>query len=353
MMEYQSPEEALRATGATQQRFVPKVLNGGQGARRFIRTNTNAIMAKVFEPIRWIVPDYVPEGLSILAGRQKLGKTWMALDWAIAVACGGYAMGSIPCEEGDALYLDLENGERRIQRRVETLFPHERNRPDLARLEWMQEAPMLNAGLLDEMDDWRRSVQHPRLVCIDVFQRIKPAGNANQNSYESDYSVTAPLQQWATTHGIGVVALHHTKKGGADDPLEALSGSNGLSACADTTLVLDRDGNGTTLYVRGRDVEEKETALKFAAGMWTVMGDAADVRRSDQRTVILTFLRNNAQPITPADLATELGWKSNNTRQLLFQMARKGEVLKEKGGYVLPPPNSHNADNTAEEEDHE
>src|SRR6516225_11694052 len=61
--------------------------------------------------------------------------------------------------------------------------------------------------------------------------------------------------QWATTHGVAVLGLHHTRKGAADDPLEALSGSNGLSACADTTIVLDQDQNGRTLYVRGRDVE--------------------------------------------------------------------------------------------------
>ena len=60
------------------------------------RTNTNAIMAAVFEPIRWIVPGYVPEGFSVLAGRQKLGKTWLAMDWGLAVATGGIAMGSIP-----------------------------------------------------------------------------------------------------------------------------------------------------------------------------------------------------------------------------------------------------------------
>ena len=59
---------------------------------RFVVTNTNTIMATHFDPIRWVVPDYLPEGLSILAGRQKLGKTWLALDMAIAVAAGGAAM---------------------------------------------------------------------------------------------------------------------------------------------------------------------------------------------------------------------------------------------------------------------
>jgi len=70
-----------------------------------------------------------------------------------------------------------------------------------------------------------------------------------------------------------------------DDPLEALSGSNGL--CADTTIVLDQDQNGRTLYVRGRDVEEKETAVIFANGSWSQLGDAADVRRSGERSVIV------------------------------------------------------------------
>jgi hypothetical protein len=122
----------------------------------------------------------------------------------------------------------------------------------------------------------------------------------------------------------------------------------GLSACADTTLVLDRDKNGITLYVRGRDVEEKETALKFTAGYWTVIGDAAEVRRTDERTVIVEYLSDNREPITPSDLAVALGWKSNNTKQLLFKMARRGEVLREKGRYALPPSNSDNRDNRSE-----
>ena len=111
-----------------------------------------------------------------------------------------------------------------------------------------------------------------------------------RNAYENDYAALAELQHWATEHELAVVVLHHTRKAGADDPLEALSGSNGLSACADTTLVLDRDLNGTTLYVRGRDVEERESALTFVGGIWNVTGDAADVRRSDERGNILGAL---------------------------------------------------------------
>ena len=161
----------------------------GKPPPRFVRTNTNVIMATVFDPIRWTVPGYLAEGLSVLAGRQKLGKTWLAIDFALAVATGGIAMGSVHVEQGDVLYIDMENGPRRIQRRIETIHGHLRDRPDLSRLEWVTEAPQLDKGFIGALEDWRQSVRQPRLVVIDVLQRIKPAGNANRNSYENDYAL--------------------------------------------------------------------------------------------------------------------------------------------------------------------
>lgn len=291
------------------------------------RTSTNVIMAAVFDPIRWIVPGYVPEGFSVLAGRQKLGKTWLAMDWGLAVATGGIAMGAIPVECGDVLYVDLENGPRRIQRRITALYGAQ-HVPDLSRLEWQTEAPILDKGLIDQLDDWRRSVRSPRLVVIDVLQRIKPMGNATRNSYENDYAAWAPLQSWATEYGIGVVGLHHTKKGGADDPLEALSGSNGLSATADTTLLLDRNGDGISLYVRGRDVDEKESALVFSAGSWTVTGDAAKERMSSERRAIIDALESATEPLSPSDVADLTSMSSTAVRQSMSRMARGGEIAK-------------------------
>lgn len=304
---------------------------------RFRPTSTTALMAMEFPPIRWIVPGYVAEGLSILAGRQKLGKTWLALDWASAVASGGLAMGSIQCEQGDVLYIDLENGRRRIQARIRALFPDERQIPDLSRLGWVDSAPRLDDSFLKALDDWRLSSENARLVVIDVFQRIKPAGKPALNAYENDYAALAPLQQWATERGIAVVCLHHTRKGGADDPLEALSGSNGLSACADTTLVLDRNQNGVTLYVRGRDVEEKESALNFLSGCWFLIGDAAEVRRTDERSQILSALLIADEPISPSELAIAADMPRNNVDQLLFKMVKAGEVQKTgRGRYIHP-----------------
>jgi RecA-family ATPase len=312
-------------------------MNGSRPRGGFPTVGTNSIMDTIFEPLRWTIPGYVPEGLTLLAGRQKLGKTWLAIDFAIAVAIGGLALGSIECEQGDVLYIDLENGPRRVQRRIGTLFPYEQSRPDMGRLHWTQQSPQLGAEFIKACELWRKSASRPAMIVVDVLQRIKPAGNAARTSYENDYATLSEAQRWATENGVSLLALVHTRKGGADDPLESISGSNGQAACADTTLVLNRTGGAFTLYVRGRDVDEKETALAFDCGRWSILGDAAVVKRSEERTKILAVLAEAIAPMTPSEIAAASQMRANNVKQLLFKMANEGEVLKSGiGNYVHP-----------------
>ena len=76
------------------------------------------LQGRVFPPIKWIVPDILPEGLTLLAGKPKLGKSWLALDIAVAVASGGSVLGR-ECEPGPVLCLALEDNQRRLQRRLQ------------------------------------------------------------------------------------------------------------------------------------------------------------------------------------------------------------------------------------------
>lgn len=304
----------------------------------FNRVSTEELLEQEFAPIQWVIPDYVPEGLTLLAGKQKLGKTWLAIDWAAAVASGGFTMG-VRASQGDVLYIDMENGDRRVQRRIQAMWPFKPARPNLSRLEWTSASPEIGPAFFKALDEWHDSVEQPRLVVIDVLQRIKPAGKAAQNAYENDYAALTQLQQWATQNGVAVVALHHLRKGGSaeDDPFEKLSGSNGLSACADTTLVLDRTSQGVTLYGRGRDVEEIENAMVFDKDTfrWIVKGDVTEVRRSDERGNILNILKDADEPMSPSDISNVTGIPNGNIRKLLFSMAKAGEVSKSgRGRYV-------------------
>jgi RecA-family ATPase len=294
------------------------------------RTTTAELLASSAPPVRWVIPDYIGEGLTILAGRRNSGKSWLALDRAIAVARGGTAMGSVACEPGDVLYIDLENGERRIRSRLDTLFSG-RRWPRLSRLEWLNEAPP-DKDIVQALDDWRLAAQEPRLVVIDASQRLQLPAGAGHDDLER-----APLdgsRRWATGHGIAVVCLLRTRKAPARDPHEAPT--NALFACADAVLLLDRDAGGETLDVCGRDVSEKQMALSFAKGRWSLQGEAADLRLSAERQNILDVLRDHNQAMTPREIAEVLDVPSRNVRQLLFNMLRDGEVITPwKTGYRI------------------
>jgi RecA-family ATPase len=310
-------------------------LDENKPAKRFTIVNSQTILKTELEPLSWVLDGFLPEGFSVLAGRQKLGKSWLAMDWAVAVASGGLAMGRVQAHPGDVLYVDMENGQRRIKQRLQRLSGCEKQ---LAKLNWAYDRVPLNDGFLDAIDGWRTQVATPKLIVIDVLQRIKPPGSNRRTAYENDYACYAPLQSWAMENGVAILGLHHTRKGGAEDPLEALSGSNGLSAVADTTFVLDRNAQGTTLYSRGRDAPEKEYAMSFDAGLWSLKGDAPEVHLSEVALKIKAALFASQGPLGPSDVAERIGHDAGSVRQTLRRMADRGEIRKAaRGKYEAQP----------------
>jgi hypothetical protein len=306
----------------------------------FVRLSTSSIMDAATPPMRWIVPDYVGEGLTILGGRQKAGKSWLAMNWAIAVAVGGVAMGTVACEQGDVLYVDTENGARRVRLRIDALYPDQAQRPDLSRLEWMNEAPSLGERLIEALDDWRSSVIRPRLVVIDAAQ--KPDWKAAA----SDTAALPKLQRWATTHGMAVVWLHRMRK--AADPLVALGGSGGVFGFADATLLLDRDAAGSSLQMRGRDGDDRHSALRFAAGVWALTGEAPGVRRSDDRMKIIEVIDAAGKAMGPSDVADALGRPVAAVKMMMIRMEKAGELTKHGHGHYHSPRTAEAAAELAE-----
>jgi len=119
-----------------------------------------------FPPMRWIIPDILPEGLTLLAGKPKLGKSWLALDAGLAVAGGGAVLGRVP-ESGPVLYLALEDNPRRLQRRMTRIEP-QLNWP--ADLEFQTQWPQLDAGGLSQLRDWISARPGARLVILSSPQ---------------------------------------------------------------------------------------------------------------------------------------------------------------------------------------
>jgi len=290
-----------------------------------------------FPPIAYVVPGYIAEGVTMLAGKPKSGKSWMGLDMALGVSLGGFVFGEVPVEQGDVLYLALEDNERRLQRRMRQLMV---DVPLPPRLSLATECSPLDKGGIRDIRAWCASAPLPRLIIVDVLAKVRPAKLKDEGLYEADYRAIGLLKALADEYRLAVIVVHHTsKRTDAVDPFDLVSGTTALAGACDSVLVLMSTSEGPKLYGRGRDVEEIEKAAKFdkTTGRWTIRGDADDVLRSDERTAIARVLLFAKALMKPAEIAAELGKSSEAIRQTLSRMTTTGEVIKAGYGRYRHP----------------
>ena len=285
------------------------------------------LQSKAFPPLRYAVNGFLAEGATLLAGKPKIGKSWLALDFAMAVASGGVALGSVKCRQGPVLYCALEDNLRRLQRRMRQVYGSVDDWP--IGLHFATEAKRLGDGLENDLRLWIEA-KRAKLVIIDTFAGVRPRGG--REGYDADYAALSPLQVMAGQLGVSILVIHHLRKMLGDDPFDMISGTTGLTGAVDAAFVLSRGKQGFTLYGRGREIEEMEKAVEFVGGTWKLLGDASVVRRSEERNAILDILENAEEPIGPKEIADALGKPENNIKQLLFKMQKDGEITKEGRG---------------------
>ena len=296
------------------------------------------LVACQFPAPRWAIPGVLPEGLTLLAGAPKVGKSWLSIGIGVAVASGGRALGSTSVEAGDVLYLALEDTGRRLQSRlVKVLDGH----PAPARLALTTFCEPLPAGGLERIDQWLTDHPSARLVIVDVLARVRGQAPANANAYDVDYNSLVSLKRVADQHRVAIVCVHHTRKAASEDFLDLVSGTQGLAGAADSVLVLKRDrgGHDAVLAITGRDIEEAEHPLKFDAETCTwhrLDGDADDYRLADGRRDVLHYLRRHATA-TPSEISRGLSIPEGTSKSTLSRMSKAGQLDTDgRGRYFLP-----------------
>jgi hypothetical protein len=304
------------------------------------------LMAAELPPVRWVVPGVLPEGVTLLAGKPKLGKSWLALGLCVAVAAGGVALGTRQVERGEVLYLALEDNRRRLQKRLRKMLRG--SAPD--GLEMATAWPKLDEGGVEALGAWLQEHPNARLIAVDTLAKIRPR-TRGQNVYQEDYSALEELLPLAGEYGVAIVVVHHTRKMAAADPLDEISGSTGLTGGVDGVLVLKRDRGkaDAVLHVDGRDIEEPAGyALKWDAETagWAIAGDAEEYRMSEERRAILGVLTEAAEFLSPGEVADVLDKPRNTIKQRLWRMAQDGQVENRNGKYGI----THNHDNRVTEE---
>lgn len=296
---------------------------------RKTRWTASELMATSFPAPLWTVPNLIPVGLSILAGRPKVGKSWLGLQIAIAVAAGGVTLGQ-QAAQGPVLYLALEDGPRRLKERLATQYAGQATLPITFETEWK---PFASGGFPDLRNELQAGGYS--FVVIDTLARA--LGRVDQRDFALMTAVLGELQQLAQARQLAVMAIdHHRKTNGlAADPVDDIIESSAKPGVADTILGLYREKgkHSATLRARGREMEETELALEWdpLSCTWESLGAAGQVQTARFAGDIIDAIRDLTDLgvlATTANIATHLGKDRGYVSHTLAELIRKGRVVK-------------------------
>ena len=296
--------------------------------------SASSLMAMDFPELQWAIDRILPEGAAVLAAAPKIGKSWLVDDWALAIAQGGFAMTSTKVDPGQVLLLPLEDSQRRMQSRLRRLLLG-KTVPDL--LDIAFDWPRFGEGFEEHVQAWVSTHAHARLIVVDTLAKVRPQQKGNRQLYEVDYedmSVLASIVKG--TPGLALAVVHHDRKAEADDFLDSVSGSHGITGAADTILVLRRSRGSAdaVLHVTGRDVEEDAHALTFDAGLWTLT-NAPIPDATDERNAIALWLAEHG-PAGPSEVAAALYRTPESVRQTMTRMRKQGQLVGGGQAYRVP-----------------
>ena len=223
--------------------------------------DADTLQSTAYEPVSFVVDDLLPQGLHLLAGAPKIGKSFLVLQMAYQVSMGAPFLG-FSSRQGTVLYLALEDTCERLQKRLAQMTEQDSEHLILSVF-----SETLDEGLTERLSDFWSEHTDTVLIIIDTLQRVR-GRTPDNGSYAADYDTLARLKEFSDTYGVTVLVVHHTRKEGAEDVFNMISGTNGLMGAADGALLLHKDkrtASDAVLEVVGRDQPQLRLHLRFAA----------------------------------------------------------------------------------------
>ena len=294
---------------------------------------------RTYEPTHFLIDELIPEGLHILAGAPKIGKSWLAL-WLCLCISQGQPLWNFATTQGEVLYLSLEDSFQRIQTR---LFDLTEDAPSTLHFAIMADA--LKHGLEQQIEQFLAEHSATKSVVIDTLQRVRGTGS-DSNLYANDYQEIALLKKLADKRHIAILLIHHLRKLHDDDPMNMISGSTGLSGAADSAFVLQKNSrlaNIASLHCTGRDIPDRTLKLEFGEEdhVWKLLEDsktrsgASRISTLQIENLLSELLQKEPEISVPAKVLLEKidpvgseGWTPNS---FSHQIRKSVDTLRKNG----------------------
>ena len=311
----------------------------------FTVLDTSTMLATEPPPVRWLIDGVVERGsLTLLAGREKEGKSLLTQALAACVASGGGEIAGITCKPGKVLLVDAENGGRVLHRRVRGLGLASEHADRLVIAE------ARGADLrqhLQQLDGLLR-LHKPDLLVVDSFRSMW-AGEENSSGEVA--GVLDPLRNVVRDRDVATILIHHAGK------LGGYRGSTGIGAAVENVLELmrlqDDDDRrrrrlrniacryaqeAPDLWLRIEGDEARNLVLVEPAEPFDADGeDAQQERATPVQDALVDRVRGllKIEPQTQAAIARALGRdaRDQSVRRVLKALAASGDASKSAAGW--------------------
>jgi len=298
-----------------------------------MRTAKELMMLDI-PPISWVVPNLLPAGLTIIAGKPKTGKSILALNIGIAVSTGRDLFGQINTNKCGVIYFALEDNDARLQDRLELLSGFYDSIVNSEDFKTTLEIPRYDLGGLEYLE---QIIKKDGIGCviIDTWQRFAPPKGTTESDYEFTYRIFSELSSMAKKYDVAIVLIHHARKNKSDSnySFDEIMGSTGITASVDTMMVLSKVQELHKLEATGRDVESAELLLKFDKSTLTyTLTNTPYDDVSPERQTIIDLMDNVKKEFTVSLIADTLDVPKENLKALLSKMARTGQIKRIKRG---------------------
>ena len=289
-----------------------------------------ALLALDLPETHYLCRPWVPEGVTILAGRPKIGKTTLLRQVTVCTSSGSALWGT-PCTQAKVLFLWLEEGQKLMLKKLRSAgYTGDQLRNIRFQWTWRR-------GAWGVSDIRARLEANPdtKLVVVDSLTRFRDAPTRDKPQFHQDYEALCLLADLVKDFpGLSVVVLHHTKKDQGDDPIADISGTYGLSAAADNFMVLRREGGEFVLHCGGRYWDEPQDAFRLRrdAGAWALEGAALAVPLSPMQRQYIDRLKQEGT-ITTRGMATRFGVRDSTASAILSELREKGLAERTTDGW--------------------
>src|SRR6516162_5972280 len=295
------------------------------------------------EQQRWLVTDlWADDAVGIIGGEPKCGKSFLALDLAVAVAAGTPCLRRFPVPRpGRVLLYPAEDALHIVRRRLDGICAAAACQ--LAALD-VQVITATNLRLDLPADRARLeetvALLRPRLLVLDPFVRLH---RIDENASGEVAPLLACLRDLQRRYALAIIVVHHAKKGAAQARGgQALRGSSEFHAWGDSNLYLRRQGDDLTLTIEHRaapsqkpmKIELCQSGEALALQVVEQTAPSKPVPHSlDER--ITTALAAAASPLPFAELRSQGRVRNATLYEHLAALITSGRIVKDGEGYLF------------------